>query len=166
MDRKAVLELVKLRRIEDGAGVILSQGLLGGANDPHLAVADALEVFGQTVEVEDEVGSRGDVLANLVDDKEDVLAAGLLADDVDHFLHAIVLEAHHVGRVGVEGGRGGEQRRVEGMGAIGQDSVGHMRIILVVTPTQPEPGLNVIGELLITAVALQTALQGGHLQVL
>ena len=92
LDGEAVLQLVQLGRVERGARVVLGQGLLGGADDPDLAVADALQVLGQAIQVEDQVVARADILAHFVDDKDDVLLAGRLADDVDHLFHPLVFE--------------------------------------------------------------------------
>ena len=70
LDREAVLELVEFRGVQGGARVVLGQGLLGGADDPDLAVADVLEVLGEALQVEDQVLVAADVLADLVDDEE------------------------------------------------------------------------------------------------
>jgi len=64
--------------------------LLRGGDEPSLAIAQALEVLSQAVEVEDQVVTRGDVLADFVDDEDDVLLAAFFANDVDHLLHALV----------------------------------------------------------------------------
>ena len=92
LDREAVFQLVELVGVQRGAGVVLGKGLLRSRDDPCLAVAQPLEVLGQAIEVEDQVVTRGNVLADFVDDEDDVLLTTLLADDVDHLLHALVFE--------------------------------------------------------------------------
>ena len=69
MDRngEAVLQLVELRRVVSRLFDDLRQRLLTRRRDPHLALAQFLEIPRQSVHVQDQFPTRGDVLAGLVD---------------------------------------------------------------------------------------------------
>ena len=134
LDREAVLELVELVRVQDRAGIILGEGLLGGGDDPHLAVAQALKVLGQTVEVEDQVVAGGNVLADLVDDEEDVPLATLLADDVEHLLRLLVLGFGPPLHLRREGRGGGKQVGIELVGDLGQQGGDQQGAVVHVGP--------------------------------
>lgn len=67
-----------------------------------LPLPSALRFLARPSKVEDEVGARADVLADLVDDEDEVVLARGLAGDVEHLLDAVVLEADDLGRRGGE----------------------------------------------------------------
>ena len=79
-------------RIERGPRIVFGQGLLRRTDDPDLAVTERLEVLGQAVEVENQIGPGANVLPDLVDDEDDVFLARRLAGNVEHFLDTVVLE--------------------------------------------------------------------------
>ena len=93
--------------------VVLGQRLLRGADDPDLAAAEILQILRQTLQIEDLGLLAADILADLVDDEDDVLLARRLADDVDHLLHAVVHQIDDVAARRREGLLGPEQVRVE-----------------------------------------------------
>jgi hypothetical protein len=102
-DREAVLQLEELGGVQRRPLIVLGQGLLAGAHDPDLAVALRLDVLREPVEVQDQVGPGPHVLTDLVDHEQDVLLAGLLADDVQHLLDPVVLEPDYLAGLGGEG---------------------------------------------------------------
>ena len=96
LDWKAIFELVEAGRINGGSRIILSERLLGCGKDPGVAIAQLLEVLGQTVEVENQTLFRRDVLPDLIDDKKNRLLARLRPDEIEHFLDALVFRLDDV----------------------------------------------------------------------
>jgi hypothetical protein len=139
--------------------------LLRGADDPDFSLAEVLEVFGEPLEVEDLVLIAADILADLVDDEDDVLLARRLADDVDHLLDAIVHQVDDIAAGCGERLIGAGQRRIEAVGDARENAIRHQLVVPVVGPglagLLPEQRLE-LGE---TCVLLQFALQRRDLQI-
>jgi hypothetical protein len=111
--------------------------LLRGADDPDFSLAEVLEVLGQALKIEDLVLMAADVLADLVDDEDDVFLAGHLADDVDHLLNAII---HQIDDIAARSGErliAAEQCRIAQVGDAREDAVGHQLVIPVVGQVSP-----------------------------
>ncbi len=103
LDREPILEFIKLVGVNGRPRIILSQCLLGRGHYPDLTPAESFQVLRHAVQIENQIVSGGDVLTDLVDDEDDVLLAALLADDVDHLPHPLVLELKEPVRVRGEG---------------------------------------------------------------
>ena len=93
LNGEAVFEFIQLRRVQGGSGVVFGQGLLCCANYPDFAIAYVFQVFGQSVQVQNQVLPGADVLANLINNKNDVLFAGGFPGNVDHFRDPVIFKA-------------------------------------------------------------------------
>ena len=167
LDGKPVLQLEQTGGVEHGGGVVLGQGLLGGGEEPDRAVADLFEVLGQPIQVEDEVGLGGHILADLVDDEEDVFLARLAPDQLDHLFGALDLGLVDVQGQVLEIVRRGKELGVEFGGQAGGDLVGHQRLVAGIGPVNAVqfllgPGLEGVQ----ATVHFQHPLQFRHLEVL
>ena len=85
-DGETVTQFVQFRRIVGCPLDDLGQGLLAGGHDPHLALAQFLQVAGQAIQVQDQLAPRGHVLSGLVNQKQDVhvLRASVPTHQVNH----------------------------------------------------------------------------------
>ena len=165
LDRKAILELIQFRRIQRRLLVVFGKRLLRRADNPDLAVPNLLEILRQAVKVQDEVWSRTDVLADLINDKDDIWLAGVLAHNLDHLAHPLVLEAHEVAGLGGKGHRRRKELRVERVGQVRDETINDQRVVLDLRPGHARIGLNAVKKLRVAPIALEAALQRGHLQV-
>ena len=134
LNREAVFQFEKLGGIERSARVVFGQGLLGGYDDPDLAVTDALEVFCQTVQVQDQIVPRSQILPDLVDDKENMLPATFPADHIQHFLDPLDFELEEAVRTRCERCVRGKKGRIHVMGDLRDEAVNGKGVILDVFP--------------------------------
>src|SRR5690606_9478189 len=105
------------------------------------------------------------ILADLVDDENDMLLAGALADDVDHFLNAIVHEVDDITGRGGESVIVAEERRVEPMRDARQQAVYGQFVVLIVSPFLTGFVTEDRLELLEASLLLEPSLERGYLQV-
>ena len=99
LDRKAVVQLEQFRRIQCCTRIVFGQCLLGGAERSRPCRHRCSSGFCQAVQVENQIGTRRNVLADFVDDKDDVLFARTIANDVEHFLNTVGFESHNLRRL-------------------------------------------------------------------
>ncbi|MDT4871999.1 hypothetical protein FQZ97_1071620 [compost metagenome] len=139
---------------------------MSSTDDPHLTVAQCLEVLGQAIEVENEVRTRADVLPHFVDDEDDVILARCLTGNFQHLLDTVILKANDLAGFGAERALSLEQIRVK-LVSQGRNQAVHNQFIVAVVVPLLAPGhvLEQVEELLITPLFLQSALQRRDLEV-
>ena len=134
LNRKAVLQFEEAGSIEHRRGVIFRERLLGGGEQPHRAIADLFQVFGQSVEIENQIGFGRGILTDLVDDKENILLAGLPAHQLDHLLGTFDFALGNVEGEILEVLSLGKEFGVKLRRQTSGDLIGHQRLVVDLGP--------------------------------
>ena len=93
LDREAVLQFEKARGIQHGRWVVLGERLLGGAKEPDRSFSDLFEILGQALKIINQIRLGRHILANLIDDEEDVLLTRTCGEPDRSFPHPALVRS-------------------------------------------------------------------------